>query len=96
MISAAILIVLIGIGFGYKNIVREKEYLEDQDISWTEAEELVMGCRVEKVFQNHALDVVITLFNDVQLKTIEPKIDDVVHIAVSAEEKCGNIVIGTE
>ena len=91
-----ILIVIVGIIFGYKNIYNEKEYFEDQDISWEKARELVLDCRAEKVFQNHARDVVITLFNDVKLTTIEPVIDDIMDIALYAEEKCGNIVIGTE
>jgi len=91
-----ILIVIIGIIFGYKNIHNEKEYFEDQGISWEKAQELVLDCRAKEVFQNHALEVTVVLNNGVKLTTIEPVIDDIMDIAVSAEEKCGNIVIGTE
>lgn len=93
LIVVAVLLVII---FGYKNIYNEKEYFEDQGISWEKARELVLGCRAKEVFQNHALEVTVVLNNDVKLTTIEPIIDDIMDIAVSAEEKCGNIVIGTE
>jgi len=91
-----IIIITIGIIFLYKNIYNEKEYFEDQDISWEKAQELVLGCRAEKVFQTHALKVTVILNNGVKLTATEPVIDDIMDIAVSAREKCGNIVIGTE
>jgi len=92
----AVMMVLVGIFFGYKNIYNEKEYFVDQDISWEKAQELVSGCRAENVFQTHSLEVTVVLKNGVKLKAIEPRIDDIMSIAVSALERCGNIVIGTE
>lgn len=96
IIILIVAVVLLGISFWYKSIYNEKEYFEDQDISWEKAQELVLGCRAEKVFQTHALKVTVVLNNGVKLTAIEPTIDDIMDIAVSAEEKCGNIVIGTE
>ena len=89
-------VIFIAIYLGYKIINEEKEYFKDEEISWEKTVELVMGCRAREVFQNHALEVVITLNNGVRLTTNEPVIDDIMDIAVSAEEKCGNIVISTE
>jgi hypothetical protein len=96
IIIMIVAVVLLGIIFWYRNIFKEKEYLEDQDISWEKAQGLVLGCRAEKVFQTHALKVTVVLNNGVKLTATEPVIDDIMDIAVSAREKCGNIVIGTE
>jgi len=96
IIILIVAVVLLGISFWYMNIFKEKEYFEDQNISWEKAQELVLGCRAEKVFQTHALKVTVVLNNGVKLTAIEPAIDDIMPIAVSAREKCGNIVIGTE
>ncbi len=77
----------------------EKEYMkryDQKEISWLEAEQLVVGCQVASVWQTHARAVTITLKNGDRLKTTEPNLDDIINIARAAEEKCGEIEIATE
>jgi len=68
----------------------------NEEISWMEAEQLVVHCQVESVGQTHARAVTIVLKNGDRLKTTEPNLDDIVNIAQAAEEKCGRIEIATE
>jgi len=75
---------------------QSKTYSDNEEISWEEAKSLVFDCQTEKVWQTHALQVTIILKNGIRLKTVEPKIDDIVNVAKSVQEKCGKILIGTE
>lgn len=68
----------------------------NEEISWVEAEQLVVNCQVESVWQTHARAVTIILKNGNRLKTTEPNLDDIINIARVAEEKCGEIEIITE
>lgn len=68
----------------------------NKEISWVEAEQLVVGCQVERVGQTHARAVTIVLKNGDWLETTEPNLDDIIDIAQAAEEKCGEIEIATE
>ena len=68
----------------------------NEEISWVEAEQLVVYCQVESVWQTHARAVTVVLKNGDRLKTTESNLDDIINIARAAEEKCGRIEIGTE
>ena len=68
----------------------------NEEINWVEAEQLVIYCQAESVWQTHARAVTIVLKNGDRLKTTEPNLDDIIDIAHAAEEKCGKIEIGTE
>jgi len=68
----------------------------NKEISWVEAEQLVVYCQVERVGQTHARAVTIVLKNGDRLKTTEPNLDDIISIVRAAEEKCGKIEISTE
>jgi len=68
----------------------------NKEIGWVEAEQLVVYCQVESVWQTHARAVTIVFKNGDRLETTEPNLDDIVNIARAAEEKCGRIRIGTE
>lgn len=67
-----------------------------QDITWSQAEEMINNCSVKKVFQAHSRQVVIYSKNGQSIQTIEPELDLVMDIALAAESKCGKIEIGTE
>jgi hypothetical protein len=47
------------------------------NISWADAEKIILGCEVDTVMQSHALAVSITLKDGRQFRAIEPKIDEV-------------------
>ena len=68
----------------------------NKEISWVEAEQLVVYCQAESVWQTHARAVTIVLKNGDRLETTEPNLDDIVNVARAAEERCGRIRIGTE
>jgi len=89
-------IVAVGISYIYFINNENEEFFDGQEISWAKMEELIVNCRVKSVFQAHSLDVSVTLKNGIKLKSVEPKIDDIVRIAVSAQNKCGNMIIATE
>lgn len=95
-IVLVIVIILIGIGVGYKMFSTPKEYFDGEEITWAEAVKLMSGCRAETVWQTHARQVIIIIDGNIRLKTIEPKLDDIIDITESAQEKCGKILIGTE
>lgn len=95
-IVLVIVIILIGIGIGYKMFSVPKEYFDGEEITWAEAKELVSECRSGEVWQTHARQVTVILDGNIRLKTIEPKLDDIIDVAESAQEKCGKIIIGTE
>lgn len=82
-----------------KSLIPSEVYVTEttnEEISWMEAEQLVVYCQVEGVWQTHARAVTVVLKNGDRLKTTEPNLDDIIDIAHAAEEKCGKIEIGTE
>jgi len=72
-------------------------YVDDQTISWFEAEQLLADCRIKQVGQTHALAVTLTLDDGIRLQTTEPVIDYVLRLASEAQQKCGSqIIMATE
>lgn len=63
---------------------------------WLRIVQAIYECNVTKVFQAHSLDVSATLKNGVVFRAKEPKIDDIIDIAVDAEPVCGKIRMATE
>ena len=71
--------------------------VDDQIISWFEAEQLLADCRVKQVGQTHALAVTLKLDDGTRLQTTEPVIDYVLRLASEAQQKCGfRIIMATE
>jgi len=63
---------------------------------WLAIKQAVADCEVESVWQTHARTVGAKLKNGEELAAIEPKLDDIVDLAIAAEPQCGEIPIGTE
>jgi len=85
-----------GASYGYEKFIAQSGYIDGQEIVWEEAVGLINECRTGKVWQTHAREVTLVLSGNVKVKTIEPKLDDLMEITASAQEKCGKIIIGTE
>lgn len=85
-----------GATYGYEKFIAQSGYSDGEEIVWEEAVGLISECHTGKVWQTHARQVTLVLSGNVQVKTIEPKLDDIMDIVATAQEKCGKIVIGTE
>lgn len=66
------------------------------EISWTEAQAMIAGCRVQMIVQTHDLKISMTLKDGTQVRTVEPRIDDVFDEIDKAKAKCGDVVMATE
>lgn len=83
------------------DVQRKTIYIRDGKASdvisgWERIKQAIENCEVESVFQAHSLAVSAELKSGEKLSGIEPKIDDIIDMAVSAEAKCGKIQMGTE
>jgi hypothetical protein len=65
-------------------------------MGWKEIKTAIENCEVKQVFQAHSKEVSAELKNGEKLSAIEPDIDDIIDLAVSAEQKCGKIMMATE
>jgi len=83
--------------FDKDNIIRKIENVALTNIlSWERIKEAINNCEVKTVFQAHSRDVSAELKNGDKLIGVEPELDDIIHLAVSVESKCGKIIMGTE
>jgi hypothetical protein len=64
--------------------------------TWESIKQSLIRCEVEKVWQTHDRIVTVKLKNGEELSTTEPELDDIIDLAIIAEEKCGKILMGTE
>jgi len=91
-----VVVIYYGVSYGYEKFISQSGYTDGEVIVWEEAVGLIKECRTGKVFQTHARNVTLVLSGNVKVKTIEPKLDDVMGVVISAQEKCGKIIVGTE
>jgi hypothetical protein len=73
--------------------------LEEEEVvvsEWEEIKNAIENCEVKQVFQAHSKEVSAELKNGQKLFAVEPDIDDIIDLAVSAEPKCGRIIMATE
>ncbi len=83
--------------FDRKNLIERVESTAFANISaWELIKQAISNCEVKSVWQAHDRAVKAELKNGEELSTVEPKIDDIIDIAVVAESKCGKILMGTE
>jgi hypothetical protein len=66
------------------------------DLSWDEAQKLILDGKVKQVSQAHSLFVLLTLADGRTLKTIEPRIDAVLEVVKQCGAKCAGLRIATE
>jgi len=63
---------------------------------WLKITQAIYNCEVTQIFQAHNLNVSAKLKNGDVLNAAEPKIDDIIKVAIEAQAKCGEIIMGTE
>ena len=63
---------------------------------WSAIKQAIANCEVESVWQTHDRAVWAKLKNGEELTAVEPELDDIIDLAIAAEEKCGEILMGTE
>lgn len=65
--------------------------------NWPLIVDALKNCQVQQVMQAHSLQVEARLKNNEVIFGIEPQIDDIIHLAVEAREKCDqDLIISTE
>jgi hypothetical protein len=66
------------------------------EVDWSRAIEILNSGQVAQVVQSHNLEVILTLKDGSQLKTIEPIIDDIIKAAELCGEVCAEVLLITE
>jgi hypothetical protein len=64
--------------------------------NWELIKSAIINCEVNEVMQTHSRHVTANLKNGEQLEGIEPIIDDIIDLAISVQDNCGKIIMGTE
>jgi len=82
--------------FNSTSLFESQEQISENNSTWEKIKQAINNCEVESTFQSHSLDVSAKLKNGTKLNAVEPKIDDIINIAVQAEGKCGRIRMATE
>ena len=83
--------------FNRDSMIKRAETVASAElIAWESVKQAIKECEVKQVFQAHSRKVTAELKNKEKLSATEPVIDDIIDIAVSAEKKCGKIIMATE
>ena len=69
---------------------------ENNYLSWTEAEALVLRGEVSEAYQAHTLHVTLVLINGDVVLTVEPEIDEIYKVIESCGDLCTEIILATE
>jgi len=64
--------------------------------NWELIKNSIINCEVNKVMQAHSRHVTANLKSGEQLAGIEPTIDDIIDLAIGAQDNCGKIIMATE
>lgn len=71
-------------------------FIDKSNSNWERALNALNNCEVEQIFQDHSKFVSLTLKTGQEIKTYEPKIDDVIVISNKLKNICGDVLIMTE
>lgn len=82
--------------FNSTGLFQSQGQISENNSTWERIKQAINNCEVESIFQSHSLDVSVKLKDGTKLNAIEPKIDEIINIAVQAEGKCGRIRMATE
>lgn len=78
-------------------IIKKTENIAHSNILlWEKIKKAIYNCEIEQVFQAHNRDILVKFKNGIELKAIEPKLDEIIKIALDAASKCGKIIMSTE
>ena len=69
---------------------------ESNEVSWAEAEQMILNGEVAMIFQAHSLEVVLTLKDGSHVLATEPTIDEIFRVVQACGETCADIVMATE
>lgn len=64
--------------------------------AWDSIKNAINDCQVKEVFQAHSKEVSVELKDGKKIKGLEPRIDDIIHLAIAVRNKCGRIIMATE
>jgi hypothetical protein len=74
----------------------ENDLSGELENNWELIKQAIANCEVESVFQAHSLNVSVELKNGEKISAVEPGIDDIIDLALEAEDECGRIIMATE
>lgn len=66
------------------------------EVDWEMAVEILNSGEVEMVAQLHSLDVILTLKDGSEIRTVEPSIDDIFREVEKCGSTCSDLVLATE
>lgn len=66
------------------------------EVNWETAIEILNNGEVDMVAQLHSLEVILTLKNGVEIRTVEPSIDSIFQEVEICGQPCRNITLATE
>lgn len=69
---------------------------ESKNNEWEQIKTAILNCEVDEVMQAHSQYVSANLKNGRKLEWFEPNIDDIIDLALEAQDKCGEIIMATE
>lgn len=69
---------------------------ENKNNEWEQIKTAILNCEVDEVMQAHSQYVSANLKNGRKLEGFEPNIDDIIDLALEAQDKCGEIIMATE
>jgi hypothetical protein len=67
-----------------------------EEVEWDLAVKILNQGEVEQVVQFHSLEVTLILADGCELKTVEPRIDDIFHEVENCGSPCEGIIVATE
>lgn len=73
-----------------------KDSYTEGDKNWQIIKNAIANCQVESVMQAHSGRVSAELKDGSEINAIQPKIDNIIDLAVVAQGKCGEIIMATE
>lgn len=66
------------------------------EVDWPTAIEILNSGQVAEVFQSHNLEVVLTLKDGTQIRTMEPAIDEIFKEVELCGKACARLILSTE
>jgi hypothetical protein len=100
-------VIVEGINQGQEVLVRKIWMLQEGEtplvpavgsifVTWEQALGFIQACAPQMILQTHHLDVVMTMKDGTELRTVEPVIDGIFKILDQHRATCGNIPVATE
>lgn len=69
---------------------------DSKNNEWEQIKTAIFNCEVDEVMQAHSQYVSANLKNGRKLEGFQPEDGNIINLALEAQEKCGEIMMGTE